>query len=267
MRKLSCRSCGAELDAGQLDRRLAIIICSHCGAIFDLARRGGGGLAGEGGEQVEAPAGPNAPPDAGARARESSPERAPVAMPSRFRIERGSDRLAVRWRWFQWSDLFLLFFAIAWDSFLIGWYSMTTVMGDAPGPMKLIMMVFPLAHVAVGVGVTYRALAGLLNTTSVQVADRTLSVRHFPLPWWPAPKIPVDSLEQLYVSKKVKHGKNTATVTYELRAVTRDHHGRKLLGGLQSLDQALWLEQEIELLLGIRDRPVAGEFKGDNVQV
>ncbi len=265
MRKLSCRSCGAELDAGQLDRRLAIIICSHCGAIFDLARRGGGGVTGDDGEPLAAPEGPSAKTnnDGG----ETSPERAPVAMPSRFRIERGSGRLAVRWRWFQWSDLFLLFFAIAWDSFLIGWYSMTTVMGDAPGPVKLIMLLFPLAHVAVGVGVTYRALAGLLNTTTVQVVDRTLSVRHFPLPWWPAPTIPVDSLEQLYVSKKVKHGKNTATVTYELRAVTREHNGRLLLGGLQSLDQALWLEQEIELLLGIRDRPVAGEYKGDDVQV
>ena len=141
------------------------------------------------------------------------------------------------------------------------------VIDDGPGSMQLVMLLFPLVHVAVGVGITYRALAGLLNTSSVQVADRMLSVRHFPLPWWPAPKIPVDSLEQLYVSKKVKHGKNTATVTYELRAVTREHHGRKLLGGLQTLDQALWLEQEIELLLGIRDRPVAGEDKGGDGQL
>ncbi|MCA9717071.1 MAG: hypothetical protein H6713_03855 [Myxococcales bacterium] len=264
MRKLSCRSCGAELDGGQLDRRLAIITCSHCGAIFDLARRGGGGVNGAAStaEDTSDRAGEPQVPRGG-----DTPERAPVAMPSHFRVERDGGRLAVRWRWFQWSDIFLLFFAIAWDAFLVGFYAMMSLANDAPGPMKIIMYVFPLAHVAVGVGITYRALAGLLNTTTLVVEERTLSVRHFPLPWWPAPKIPVDSLEQLYATKKIKHGKNTATVTYELRAVTREHHGRLLLAGLQSLDQALWLEQEIELLLNIRDRPVAGEVKGDDVHV
>ena len=56
-------------------------------------------------------------------------------------------------------------------------------------------------------------------------------------------------------------------MTYELRAVTRDHQGLLLLRGLHSLDQALWLEQEIELLLDIRDRPVAGELKSDDAQL
>ncbi len=260
MRELSCRACGAALDGEQLDRRLAIIICSHCGAIFDLARRDMGGVA------PETP--PSASPSQGdlARPPKGAPERAPVAMPSRFRVERGPSRLAVRWRWFQWSDVLLLFFAIMWDSFVVGFYGMAVV-ANAPGPVRVFMFVLPIAHLAVGVGITYRAFAGLLNTTSLVVEDHTLSVRHSPLPWRPAPTIQVDSLEQLYTSKAVQHGKKKTAVTYELRAVTRDHQGLLLLRGLHSLDQALWLEQEIELLLDIRDRPVAGELKSDDAQL
>jgi hypothetical protein len=46
-------------------------------------------------------------------------------------------------------------------------------------------------------------------------------------------------------------------------AVTREHTGVLLLERLDTLQQALWLEQELEERLDIRDRPVAGEYLGE----
>jgi len=237
------------MSASDLDRRLGIVSCRHCGAIYDLTREDQRPL-------LETPAPP--PP------RRESMDRAPAALPSKFVVDMShGDRLRIRWRWFRPMALFLVFFCIAWDGFLVTWYGLGLAMGDAP----LIMFLFPLVHVAVGVGLTYYTLALLVNTTTVAVSRGGLRVRHAPMPWAPSPTLRVTDLEQLYVERKVRHNKNGTSVTFQLMAVTRDHSGRKLVGGLEELGQALYLEQEIERTLGIRDRPVAGEHRGDSTQL
>jgi len=247
MQNLSCRACAAPLSANALDRRLAIITCSNCGSIFDLARRKDRETA------LPVP--------------KERPERAPVAMPDSFTVERIGKRMTVRIRWFKLTELMLIPFAIAWNAFLVGWYS-AALGGDGPsGGFGLVFILFPIGHVAVGVGVAYRALANLLNRTIVKVTPVQLSVNHLPLPWWPIRSVPVREIEQLYVTRKVARGKNGTSVNFELRAVTRQHAAMLLLGGLSSLDQALWLEQELEDVLDIRDRPVAGEIKDDETQL
>ena len=67
----------------------------------------------------------------------------------------------------------------------------------------------------------------------------------------------------LCASRKVTRGKNGTSVTFEVMAVTRNHSAVKLLDNLSSLEQALWVEQEIETLLRIRDRAVDGEYQPD----
>jgi hypothetical protein len=235
MEALSCRACGAALQAEDLDRRLAIITCSRCGSIFDLARH-------------KARAG------ADASARPESVERAPAALPQGFDLKRSEDSFKISWRWFTAGKLLLIPFAIAWNAFLVGWYD-TALSSDAPW----FMVVFPMAHVAAGIAIAWVAVANLVNRSWVTIEGGTLRVRHGPMPWWPRPTLPARDVEQLYCTRKVRQSKNGTSVTFELRAVTRDHAGQLLLGGLDKLEQALWLEQEIERRLDIRDRPVAGE--------
>ena len=74
--------------------------------------------------------------------------------------------------------------------------------------------------------------------------------------------MPTKDIEQLYATRKVTQGKNGTTETFELHGIRRDHSRFKILGGLEKLEQALWLEQEIEGLLGLRDRSVSGEVVG-----
>ncbi|MCO4771904.1 MAG: hypothetical protein KDA24_17870 [Deltaproteobacteria bacterium] len=244
------------MDASDLDRRLGIVSCRHCGAIYDLTRKGARPTAEVppfGGAEVAA----EAPP-------KESLDRAPAPLPEGFQVERGREGLLrVRWRWFRPVAFFLVFFCVAWDGFLITWYSMGLASGDQ---MPLIFFLFPLAHVAVGVGLTYWTAALFLNRSTVTVTRDELRVSHGPLPWFPSPRISVGELEQLYVERKVSHRKNGTTVTFKVMAVTRSHTGRKLIGGLEELRQALYLEQEIEQVLGIRDRPVAGEHRDEGVQ-
>ncbi|MCB9746171.1 MAG: hypothetical protein H6741_00820 [Alphaproteobacteria bacterium] len=247
MNALSCHACGAPLQSTDLDRRLAIITCAACGSIFDLARR--------------------KDRDTGAPAvKEPAPERAPVALPDKFEVSRQGSHLQVTWRWFRAELLMLIPFAVAWDSFLVFWYAQALGGAGGPGGFNLLMVIFPLAHVAAGVGITYYAVANLVNRSRVDVTAGTLRVRHGPLPWWPMPTLPARDVEQLYVTRKVRRNKNGTTVTYELRAVTREHAGQLILGGLDELEQALWLEQELEDHLDIRDRPVAGEVRPEGTQ-
>ncbi len=53
----------------------------------------------------------------------------------------------------------------------------------ANGP-AWILIVFPICHVAVGVGRTYFILAGFFNATRVLVDGDFVHVRHRPIPWW-----------------------------------------------------------------------------------
>ena len=184
-------------------------------------------------------------------------------MPDMFKVSRGGGSLEIRWRRFQAQTIFLLVFAAFWDAFLVLWYSIA-LSGEMPDGVSFMTVIFPLGHVAAGIFITYMALVGLLNTTTVRVDGVSLTVSHRPLPAWPRANLRSHDVEQLYVSRNVTRGKNSTTVTFQVMAATRNHHAVKLLDNLTSLDQALWVEQEIESLLRIRDRAVDGEYRSDN---
>ena len=169
-------------------------------------------------------------------------------------------QLIIRLRWWQWTALFLIFFCIAWDSFLVFWYSMAF---GAPmhgaGGVRWIMVVFPIAHVAVGVGLTYFALTMLVNRTIVTVDITHLSVRHGPLPWAGNRDLVTADIAQFFCKEKMAQGKNGASCTYSVQVRLRDGTARQLLSGIGDEDDALFIEQALERWLGLKDEPVAGE--------
>lgn len=233
MQSMSCRSCGATLNDRDLDRRLAIITCGHCGRIYDLTKD----------QRTEQSDG-----DKSLKARPVAP------LPDKFHLEQVPGTLTISWRWIGLKDLFLVPFTIAWNSFLF-----TSLSG--PGGFDF----FLTAHLAAGVYLTYQVLADLLNTTTVTVDSRNLAVRHRPLPWWPAPTIDVADIEQFYAVERISHGKNSTSISYDVLAVGRDNGSIKVLRGLEDVGQALYLEQIFEQIMRIRDRPVAGEVRKDSV--
>ncbi len=232
---LHCPVCGSTIPGENVDLDLAIARCPTCRSVYDLMGR-------------KAP--PRAPAD---------PVPAPrpkVALPSKFEVDdRGYDGMRVSWRWFSPKHIGALVFCIAWDSFLLFWYGIALT-ADAPW----IMIVFPIAHVAVGVGMTYATLAGFVNRTDVEVSRARLSIRHGPIPWLGNLDVSGRELTQLYSTEEINRGKNGTTTTYTLNAIDRSGVKRKLLKGLTEIEQVLWLEQALERHLGIEDRPVEGEL-------
>jgi len=154
--------------------------------------------------------------------------------------------------------LFLAVFCVWWNAFLVFWYSIAFT-HNAPW----IMVVLPLAHVAVGVGLTYWTLAGLFNATTLRVERRRHGVRHAPIPWKGPGVIESADVEQLYVKPSKHQGKSGVRWTYAVWIVRRDKRSTLLVGGMGEPDSALYLEQQIERALGLEDRRVPGEMALD----
>jgi hypothetical protein len=64
---------------------------------------------------------------------------------------------------------------------------------------------------------------------------------------------------RLRIARKWFSHKNSTSTTYEVYAILQDGARQKLLSGLHEIEQALYIEQEIERFLEIEDRPVRGE--------
>ncbi len=180
-------------------------------------------------------------------------------VPGDYRhAERKTGRLTIVRRWFSARYLGMVPFCIAWDAFLVFWYGIGVTSG---GPW--IMFVFPIAHVAVGIGLTYATLAGLVNRTSVSVDGGRLRVRHGPIPWLGNRDIDAHSVRQLYTEEHTTTGKNAGT-RYAVVAIVHDGPSITLVKNLESSRQALYIEQELEQHLGIADAHVPGALPRDH---
>jgi hypothetical protein len=85
-----------------------------------------------------------------------------------------------------------------------------------------IMIVFPIGHVAVGIGIGYRARAGLLNRTFITVTPTAVTGRHAPLPWTGQRNLAADTVTQAYCVQKVQNTKNGTSTTYDVHANLTD---------------------------------------------
>jgi hypothetical protein len=235
-----CTQCGKLIPAEDLNIDTAIGRCRACNAVFSFAKA------------LEQESG-------GLPARQFKAEdRGKVPLPSGIRVDDQGDQVRYVRRWFSSQCVFLLFFCVLWDGFLVYWYAQAFSRHGVP----LMAVLFPLLHVAVGVGLTYFTVCGFVNSTIVEVGSGVISVRHRPLPWWGNRTFESADVDQLYCRRRIVHGKNTTREVYDLRAITKDGREVKLLSTLEEPEQALYLEQEIERRLRIKDRPVKGEYRG-----
>lgn len=234
MLTLQCPACGGKtVFAPGSDR----FVCPYCGneQIFRLPTVAGPGYTGE--QPVER-------------------KRLPRPRPREVMVEQRDNQLTLSWRWFALKYVSMVFFCIAWDAFLCFWYSMAFSIENTPW----IMVVFPVAHVAVGVGLTYSTLAGFINRTTLRVDGQIFSVQYDPLPWIGEVKVPVNELEQLYCKESHTSSDSGTNYSYQLCALLKDGRKLELVKNLESPDLAAYLEQQIETWLRIPDQEVAGEM-------
>lgn len=226
---LQCPNCGGKSAFHPWEEKL---VCQYCGSEQALVLPTG-------------------------RAGSDAMPRPSLRKPGQVQMWRGkNDALQIAYKWRSWKIFPLVFFVVFWDGFLCVWYS-AALSFDNP---SVLMLLFPILHLAVGVGMTYYLVAALLNTTTITVDREWFKVQHDPVPWPGEVKAPVEDLQQLYCQEKISRGKNSTTVTYKLSAVLKDGSKKDLLDNLQTPEVAGFIEQSVEKYLDIQDRRVSGEM-------
>jgi len=228
--KLYCPECGQRIAANDINLANSSAVCTACNSVFGFT------------PLLEAD-----------RARQaSSPTLAPanqrplVPRPPRMHVQDWAGLLTIRWRWFQLSVIPMTLFCIAWDSFLIFWYK------QAFANHLLIMIIFPIAHVGVGVGLTYSVLCGYLNSTIVRANSNTLQIHHGPLPW-PGRQVTRSQICSLYCESGA--GRNSGN-TWDLCAVLANGQKLKLITRFTDPSEPKFLQHELEDRLQLTSQPV-----------
>lgn len=157
-------------------------------------------------------------------------------IPEGLNLIPAADGFVIRRVWLTWKVLPLALFAAFWDSFLFFWYSNAL---SAPHP-PLMMVLFPLVHVAVGVGLTYFVLASLLNRTDVTVLPGKVRVHTGPAPWAGNKEVGAQEITALIVRERTG---NKGSRTFNVMYVDPARKERKLVSSLAESDQAEFIAQ------------------------
>lgn len=226
MQELNCPYCHKPLSATEVNISSSIGACTGCNKSFKL-----------------------------------SPTKSERTIPHEVKnltMERRGGESIIRYRWFTPVALFLIFFAVVWDGFLIFWYATYFLTKGAVG---ISFALFPLIHVAVGVWVTYTALCKIFNKTIFKVSTSELKVSHAPFPWLGMGTYKRSEIDQVYIKEKINRSNRGSTFFYPVFVQLKNGKHKKILPQNHDYEVALKLEYELERALMITDRPVPGEFR------
>ena len=102
----------------------------------------------------------------------------------------------------------------------------------------------------------YIGITFLRNRTVLELNSQELIIKSEPLPW-PTKRIQANRLVQLYCEeRKYKH-----RMFYELKFLDRDEQAQSLIPAFHLLEEAQFLEQQLEAFYKIQDRKVSSEVE------
>lgn len=109
---------------------------------------------------------------------------------------------------------------------------------------------------------SYVAIARCINHTDIYVSADTIEIKHQPLPWFGNKRLQASNIKQLYVREKIRVVNERSGQTrryYSVETIPHTGPNFSLLKSLESSQQALFIEQEIEKFLNIENQRVRGE--------
>ena len=227
--KILCPSCHVPVAADDVNLATGLAKCRTCNNVFRL-------------DEIPELAAPAARP------------RPRVERPRSVMTTDANGELTLQYRWFSWKYVLMTVFCVFWDGFLVFWYAV------AFSTRNPLLILFPIIHVAAGIFITYVTIAGYVNTTTVRIDGSRLRVRHHPLPFGRSVDLGIVEVRQLFCEEKISRGRNGWSYSYNLNALMHDGTRRKLVANLDTPELPLYLEQNAEAWLRIRDEPVAGEL-------
>ncbi len=223
--KVTCPSCHNEVSVADINMDQMMARCLPCNELFDCRQIA----------NLHTP-------------------RAQIELPKGIDIDTSSSELHIKRKWFGLTAIGLTIFCVFWDGFMVVWFGIAISQGE------WLMAAFGSIHGLVGIGITYVCIAMYVNTTTIHVAWSELTIRHAPLPWRGNRTLNPRDIQQFFVKERIHRNKNGTRSTYELHALSQSGDDHKLVTGLSSSQQALYLEQQIESYLRLRDVPIEGEL-------
>lgn len=232
---LHCPDCSEQISSDGINIVKTIAICKHCDNLFDFE--------------------PMVLETAGLPAIR---ERREEIIPPGIEVLRLSSELEIMIDWRKNAKTFTFFFAIFWNVF-VSVFALIFAIAGAP-----LVLLFLIPFFLAGGYMLYSSLGYLVNTTYVTVNDHRLSIEHTPIKFLIqrdkhyAP----DEIDQVFVRKySVGSVNNEPVYAYAVDIqIKRSQDKVNIVKELKSLDNAKFIEAEIEYFLNIKDRPVHGEF-------
>ncbi|MFT4175727.1 MAG: hypothetical protein QM627_03650 [Luteolibacter sp.] len=223
--ELKCTNCGSRLSPAEISPHLAAARCSHCHALFAL-------------------------PTSVVNTEMVRPE---VGLPKKMTLVDLGNILEITRKWRGAAAYVLIPFTLFWNGFMVVWHTISLSQGIWT------MSLFGLLHTGVGLFLIYLVLAKLFNTTVVRVKMGRLTVNSGPIPWPGSKNLDASEVTQLFCKEKVTHNKNGSTTKYTVEAILKGHRTETLVSDLETYEQALFIEQQLEKHLKIMDAKVTGE--------
>lgn len=115
----------------------------------------------------------------------------------------------------------------------------------------------------IGIYFLFKAISYLFNTTYLSATAFELSSEHRPINFlgWKDQQFPRDQVAQLYVERyEESRTNNRPNYAYNLLVFLKNGTTVDLIGGLKDPQVAFYLEHQIEKYLGLKDRPMEGEY-------
>lgn len=238
LKVLECKHCHAPLPDEQLSDNDDIVVCEFCNTVHYMNQQ------------------PMPYPEKPKR------EKMKRGKPEKFKLSRMPDGIEINYRWLGKQHTGLLFFAIIWNAFITFFTFMMFFAdgGDEPGAM---VFCFMIPFYAVGIGMAWYVLAGFMNKTAVRIRGGGIETVHAPIPMFGMKNLSVDrrAIEQVYCKRRVAYSSNDVPVyVFDVHYVKKGGDDYELIKGLDSLNKAVFIEQQIEKLYRIDDVGVDGEY-------
>ncbi len=167
-----------------------------------------------------------------------------IPIPEGLKVITDWDILTIRKTWLGWSIIPTAIFTAVWDSFLVFWYMAALNSPKVPW----IMVVFPIGHVAVGVGLTYYVLSCLVNRTDVIISPYNIKVCTYPLPWLSNREVPREDILDVILRPTGEGQRGSAQIIY----VGPDNREKKLVTNIARYEEAEYIIHQIEYSLKIK---------------
>lgn len=247
---IQCTNCGSPVDRRRLDRRLAVVDCINCGTMVDLIKASGNSkleVRKWVGETLEEQA-------------DVLPKKRVLAYkPKHFKAYKKAGEVefhiprSTAIRLFSYAVIVVLLI-MAFASF------------------RENNLLFGVLGIIIAAVLYYY---GFMTEYRIKASRSSLSLWQSPSLFQKPINVPANRIKQIFVSKTATRHNNTLeqliihsasreTQTpiadaWSLRAILYDDSIHDVITHFPTLEEALYLEQELELQLGIRDAPVGSE--------